>query len=99
VVRRALGLLLFLAWLLLVILTPLRHADVVLAVGLAFYACGLTGFVVALFNYANALAGQPTGGATDLNQRQHLARQPSPKRPVHAGRFAFTRSHVAPGVT
>ena len=58
-VRRALGLLLFLAWLLLVILTPLRHADVMLAVGLVFYACGLTGFVVALFNYASAPADQP----------------------------------------
>ena len=63
VVRRVLGLLLFLAWLLLVILTPLRHGDVMSAVGLAFYACGLTGFVVALFNYANTPAEQPaTGG-------------------------------------
>jgi len=59
VVRRALGLLLFLAWLLLVILTPLRHGALVLAVGLAFYACGLTGFMVALFNYANTPADQP----------------------------------------
>ena len=59
VVRRVLGLLLFLAWLILVILTPLKHGDVTLAVGLAFYACGLTGFVVALFNYANAPADQP----------------------------------------
>jgi len=59
VVRRVLGLLVFLAWLLLAILTPLRHGDVMLAVGLVFYACGLTGFVVALFNYANAPADQP----------------------------------------
>jgi protein-S-isoprenylcysteine O-methyltransferase Ste14 len=59
VVRRVLGLLLFLAWLLLVILTPLRNGALVLPVGLAFYACGLMGFMVALFNYANSPADQP----------------------------------------
>ena len=59
VVRRVLGLLLFLAWLLLAILTPLSHVDVMLAVGLAFFASGMTGFVVALFNYANTPADQP----------------------------------------
>jgi protein-S-isoprenylcysteine O-methyltransferase Ste14 len=59
VVQRVLGLLLFLAWLLLSLLTPLRRGDVVLAVGLAFYALGLTGFVVALINYANTPADQP----------------------------------------
>ena len=58
-VRRVLGLLLFLAWLLLSILTPLGHGHVVLAVGLAVYAFGLMGFVVALFNYANTPADQP----------------------------------------
>ena len=59
VVRRVLGVLLFLVWLILSILTPLRRGDVVLAVGLAVYACGLTGFVVALFNYASTPADQP----------------------------------------
>jgi len=59
VVHRFLGLLLFLAWLFLAILTPLRLGDVVFAVGLAFYALGLTGFVVALFNYKNTPADQP----------------------------------------
>jgi protein-S-isoprenylcysteine O-methyltransferase Ste14 len=58
-VRRILGVLLFLAWLLLTILTPLRHAGVVLSVGLALYACGLTGFVLALFSYAHTSADQP----------------------------------------
>lgn len=59
VVHRVLGLLLFLAWLLLSILTPLRLGDVVFAVGLAFYALGLTGFVVALLSYRNTPADQP----------------------------------------
>jgi len=59
VVRRVLGLLLFLAWLLLAILTPLRIGDMVFAVGLALYALGLTGFVVALFNYAKTPRDQP----------------------------------------
>ena len=59
VLRRVLGVLLFLAWLLLTILTPLRHAGVVLSVGLALYACGMTGFVVALFSYARTPADQP----------------------------------------
>jgi protein-S-isoprenylcysteine O-methyltransferase Ste14 len=59
VVRRVLGLLLFLAWLLLAILTPLRHGDAVFVVGLALYALGSTGFVVALFNYASSPADQP----------------------------------------
>jgi protein-S-isoprenylcysteine O-methyltransferase Ste14 len=59
VAHRVLGVLLFLAWLLLSILTPLRHGDGVLWVGLAFYALGLTGFVVALFNYKNTPADQP----------------------------------------
>ena len=58
VVRRILGVLLFLAWLLLAILTPLGDG-VVLAVGLVFYVVGLTGFVVALFNYANTPVDQP----------------------------------------
>ena len=59
VVRRVLGLLLFLAWLLLSILTPLKRGDVVFAIGLAIYALGLAGFVVALLNYANTPADQP----------------------------------------
>lgn len=59
VVRRILGLLLVLVWLLLTILTPLSRSAVVLAVGLVCYACGLTGFVVALLNYANTAIDQP----------------------------------------
>jgi len=59
VVQRVLGLLLFLTWLVLAILTPLRHGDAVFVVGLAFYVLGLTGFVVALFNYANTPTDQP----------------------------------------
>lgn len=58
-VRRILGVLLVLAWLVLTILTPLRCGDVVLAVGLAFYTGGLTGFVVALLNYASTPVDQP----------------------------------------
>jgi len=59
VARRVLGLLLFLAWLLLSILTPLRQGGVVLIAGLVFYVFGLTGFIVALLNYANTPTDQP----------------------------------------
>jgi protein-S-isoprenylcysteine O-methyltransferase Ste14 len=59
VVQRILGSLLFLAWLILSILTPLRRAHIVFPVGLALYALGLAGFVVALFNYASTPADQP----------------------------------------
>jgi protein-S-isoprenylcysteine O-methyltransferase Ste14 len=58
-VRRILAVLLVLAWLLLTILTPLSDNDVVLAVGLAVYAGGLVGFVVALLNYARTPVDQP----------------------------------------
>ena len=71
VVGRVLGLLLILVWLVLVILTSLRHGDVMLAVGLAFYACGLTGFVVALFNYANTPTDQPATAGL-----YHISRHP-----------------------
>jgi protein-S-isoprenylcysteine O-methyltransferase Ste14 len=58
VVRRILGVLLVLAWIVLTILTPLGN-DVVLALGLALYIVGLTGFVVALFNFAKTPLDQP----------------------------------------
>ena len=58
-VQRILGVLLVLVWLLLLALTPLKRGHVVFPVGLAFYALGLTGFVVALFNYARTPADQP----------------------------------------
>jgi protein-S-isoprenylcysteine O-methyltransferase Ste14 len=69
VVRRTLGLVLFLAWLLLSILTPLKPGGVLLTTGLALYALGLTGFVVALFNFAKTPAGQPvTSGLYRLSR-------------------------------
>jgi protein-S-isoprenylcysteine O-methyltransferase Ste14 len=58
-VRRTLGVFLALVWLALAILTPLRHAGVVLAIGLTLYAGGLTGLVLALFSYAHTPADQP----------------------------------------
>lgn len=57
-VRRILGVLLVLAWLVLTILTPLRRG-LVLAVGLAFYAGGLVGFVTALLNFAGTSVHEP----------------------------------------
>lgn len=51
--RRVLGVLLFLAWLTLAILTPLRSGSPAFAAGLAVCALGLAGFVIALFNYWN----------------------------------------------
>jgi len=56
--RRISALLLVLAWLVLTILTPLR-CSMLLAVGLAFYAGGLVGFVVALLNFAKTPLDQP----------------------------------------
>ena len=58
-VQRVLGLFLFVAWLFLLILTPLRYGDMVFAVGLTFYVLGLAGFVVALLNYADTPVDQP----------------------------------------
>ena len=58
-VRRILAVLLVLAWIVLTILAPLRCGDVVLAVGLALYAGGLVGFVVALLNFAATSVDQP----------------------------------------
>jgi len=58
-VRRVLGLLLFLSWLVLSIVTPLTHGGAVLVLGLALYSLGLMGFVVALLNYKRAPADQP----------------------------------------
>ena len=56
---RLLAVLLVLAWLALCILTPLPRGHVVLPIGLALYAFGLVGFIVALFNFAGTPAGQP----------------------------------------
>jgi protein-S-isoprenylcysteine O-methyltransferase Ste14 len=57
--RRVLGVLLFLAWLTLAILTPLKAGSLVLVLGLAVYGLGLIGFVVALLNYRSAPLDQP----------------------------------------
>lgn len=57
--RRILGLLLFLAWLLLAILTPLKPGSPIVAVGIAIYVLGLTGFVVALLNYRSTPTDEP----------------------------------------
>lgn len=57
--RRILGVLLFLAWLLLAILTPLEPGSPAFAMGLAVYALGLIGFVVALLNYRSTPLDQP----------------------------------------
>ena len=58
-IRRILGVVLALAWLLLTTMTPLQHAGVTLVIGLTLYVCGLTGFVLALFSYARTPADQP----------------------------------------
>lgn len=57
--QRVLGVLLVLAWLALSILTPLRRGHAVLPLGLAVYAFGLVGFIVALFSFAAAAPDQP----------------------------------------
>jgi len=57
--RRVFGLLLFLAWLALAILTPLRAGSPALVLGLAIYGLGLAGFVATLFNYRNTPLDQP----------------------------------------
>lgn len=57
--RRVLGMLLFLVWLTLAILTPLRSGSLALGVGLAVYGLGLIGFVVALLNYRSTPLDQP----------------------------------------
>lgn len=57
--RRVLGVLLFLAWLTLAILSPLKAGSLVLVLGLAVYGLGLIGFVVALLNYRSAPLDQP----------------------------------------
>ncbi len=57
--RRVLGVLLFLVWLTLAILTPLKSGSLALAVGLAVYGLGLIGFVVALLNYRSTPLDQP----------------------------------------
>ncbi len=56
---RILGVLLVLAWLAQAILTPLRQGHAVLAIGLALYAFGLAGFIVALLNFAATPPDQP----------------------------------------
>lgn len=56
---RLLGVLLVLAWLALAIVTPLPRGHVVLPLGIALYALGLIGFIVALLNFAATPAGQP----------------------------------------
>jgi protein-S-isoprenylcysteine O-methyltransferase Ste14 len=57
--RRVGGVLLFLVWLTLAILTPLRPGSPAFVVGLAVYGLGLIGFVVALFNYRSTPLDQP----------------------------------------
>jgi len=59
--RRIFGLLtfLFLSWLILSLLTPLKRGDPVLVLGLALFCLGLVGFVIALFNYKNTPLDQP----------------------------------------
>lgn len=57
--RRILGVLLFLAWLLLAILTPLKPGSPAFVVGIVVYALGLAGFVTALFNYSSTPIAQP----------------------------------------
>lgn len=57
--RRVLGVLLFLLWLTLAILTPLKLGSLAFGVGLAVYGLGLIGFVVALFNYRSTPLDQP----------------------------------------
>jgi len=57
-IRRLLGVPWILAWLALVILTPLARG-LVLAGGLALYGAGLAGFVLALLNYAATPVDQP----------------------------------------
>jgi protein-S-isoprenylcysteine O-methyltransferase Ste14 len=48
-----------LVWLVLAALSPLRLGHVVFALGFALYAFGLTGFVVALLNYASTPIDRP----------------------------------------
>lgn len=57
--QRILGVLLVLAWVVLTILTPLRVGHAVLPLGLALYALGLAGFIVALLNFAATPPDQP----------------------------------------
>jgi protein-S-isoprenylcysteine O-methyltransferase Ste14 len=69
--ERLLGLLLFLGWMLLAIVTPLSHVQGVLRPGLALYALGFLGFVAALRTYAATPVDRPV--ATGLYR---LSRHP-----------------------
>jgi protein-S-isoprenylcysteine O-methyltransferase Ste14 len=57
--QRLLGVLLFLTWLLLSVLSPLRTGTVPFAVGLTIYGLALAGFVGALVSYAKTPLDQP----------------------------------------
>ena len=58
-VRTAIGKLPALAYLGLIIYTPLKPAETVFVVGSIVFALGLAGFVVALFNFKDTPADQP----------------------------------------
>ena len=57
--RRLLAVPLFLGWLALVALSPLKRGETVFVIGLAVWALGLLGFVSALLSYRNTPLDQP----------------------------------------
>jgi len=60
VLRRILGLILVFLWFALGILNPLKTEDLVFVIGISIYSLGFLGFVIALINYKNTPADQPT---------------------------------------